>query len=91
MPTAHRRLDATPERRHPRRSEDPASGTRTGSATELQRQPLLRPTSRLGRAATPAPGASLTSAAPHVGGGVRGAARANAARALSVARRTGRQ
>ena len=35
--------------------------------------------------------ASLTSAAPHVGGGVHGAAGANAARALGVARRTGRQ
>ena len=91
MPTAHRRIDATPERRHPRRTEDPGSGALSGGATELQQQPLLRPTSRLGRAATPAPGGSLTSAAPHVGGGVHGAARANAARALGAAGRTGRQ
>ncbi|MBY4226448.1 NAD(P)/FAD-dependent oxidoreductase [Rhodococcus fascians] len=56
-------------------------GAVNGGTAQLQQQLIFRPTPGLGRAETPVEGLFLGSASAHPGGGVHGAAGANAARA----------
>ena len=63
-------------------------GALNGGTAQLHQQLLFRPVPGNGRAETPVPGVFLGSASAHPGGGVHGAAGANAARAaLAAARR----
>jgi phytoene dehydrogenase-like protein len=56
-------------------------GAVNGGTTQLHQQLVFRPVPGLGRPETPIPGLYLASASAHPGGGVHGAAGANAARA----------
>src|SRR5699024_7387478 len=56
-------------------------GAINGGTAQLRQQLLLRPVPGLGRAETPVGGLYLGGASAHPGGGVHGAAGANAARA----------
>jgi phytoene dehydrogenase-like protein len=57
------------------------NGSVNGGTSELSQQLFLRPIPGLGRPETPLPGLYLASASAHPGGGVHGAAGANAAEA----------
>jgi phytoene dehydrogenase-like protein len=72
------------------RNENLINGALNGGTAGLHQQLVLRPIPGSGRAETPIRGLFLASAAAHPGGGVHGAAGANAARALGAAARTGR-
>jgi phytoene dehydrogenase-like protein len=68
-----------------------SSGAVGGGTSGIHQQLIFRPVPGLGRAETPIDGLYLASASAHPGGGVHGAAGANAARAaLLRARPTGR-
>ena len=63
-------------------NENLAGGDITGGSARIQNQLVFRPVPAMrGRAATGVPGLFLGSASAHPGGGVHGAAGANAARA----------
>jgi phytoene dehydrogenase-like protein len=72
------------------RNENLINGAVNGGTAGLHQQLMLRPIPGSGRAETPIRGLFLASSAAHPGGGVHGAAGANAARALGAAARTGR-
>lgn len=63
------------------RDENLIGGAINGGTSSLQQQLVFRPVPGLGRAETPFAGLYLGSASAHPGGGVHGAAGANAARA----------
>jgi phytoene dehydrogenase-like protein len=65
-------------------------GAINSGTAQIHQQLLFRPTPGLGRAQTPVRGLYLCGASAHPGGGVHGAAGANAARALLAAQRTRR-
>jgi phytoene dehydrogenase-like protein len=67
-----------------------AGGAVNSGTAQLHQQLLFRPVPGLGRAETPLRGLYLCGASAHPGGGVHGAAGANAARAVLAARRTRR-
>jgi phytoene dehydrogenase-like protein len=60
-------------------------GAVNGGTAQIHQQLVFRPTPGLGRAETPIAGLYLASASAHPGGGVHGAAGANAARAALAA------
>jgi phytoene dehydrogenase-like protein len=60
-------------------------GAISGGTAQLHQQLVFRPVPGLGRAETPIAGLFLASSSAHPGGGVHGAAGANAARAASAA------
>jgi phytoene dehydrogenase-like protein len=62
-------------------------GAINGGTAKLHQQLIFRPVPGLGRSETPVRGLYLGSASAHPGGGVHGAPRANAARALLARRR----
>lgn len=64
-----------------------AGGALNGGTAQLHQQLVFRPTPGLGRPETPISGLYLASASAHPGGGVHGAAGANAARAVLAAGR----
>jgi len=68
-----------------------AHGAIGGGTAQLHQQLVFRPTPGLGRPETPVRGLYLASSSAHPGGGVHGAAGANAARAALSARRLGRR
>lgn len=61
-------------------------GAVNSGTAQIHQQLIFRPTPGLGRAETPLPGLFLAGASAHPGGGVHGAAGANAARAALAAR-----
>jgi phytoene dehydrogenase-like protein len=65
-------------------------GAINSGTAQIHQQLLFRPTPGLARAQTPVRGLYLCGASAHPGGGVHGAAGANAARALLAAQRTRR-
>ena len=65
-------------------------GAINSGTAQVHQQLVFRPTPGLGRAQTPVRGLYLCGASAHPGGGVHGAAGANAARAVLAARRTRR-
>jgi phytoene dehydrogenase-like protein len=65
-------------------------GAINSGTAQIHQQVVFRPTPGLGRAETPVRGLLLAGASAHPGGGVHGAAGANAARAALAAERRGR-
>lgn len=63
------------------RNANLVGGALNGGTAQLHQQLVFRPLPGLGRARTPVPGLYLASSSAHPGGGVHGAAGANAARA----------
>jgi phytoene dehydrogenase-like protein len=79
----------TPQRLEAANSNLVGGAVNSGTA-QIHQQLVFRPTPGLGRAQTPVRGLYLCGASAHPGGGVHGAAGANAARALLAAQRTRR-
>lgn len=68
-----------------------SGGAVNGGTAQVHQQVIFRPVSGTGRPETPLKGLFLASASAHPGGGVHGAAGANAARAALAASRSGRK